>query len=696
MDTRGDQDDRVYRGDRGYRVGPVAIIGIACRFPGTRDPAGFHDLAVAGRNVIQPADGLPGHLLHVALLDDWTVPPVPFGDPELGPHDLGPAQELATEMTALALIDAGRRGTIATTRTGLIIASVTPSVGDLLRAEFGPAAGRLYLRAGDLDLAIAAGAELGIDPVCLALQARAGTLGTDEMRGYAAEHARLLPGDGCGIVVLACAQLRRGKKVCPAHGAVSARSPATAVPVTAPAAPPGFEAPDRHMTPARATGSARAGQPPSIFALCGGDPGAAAERLDDIAMSAAAFSDADLRELARQLAVGALGARSQTTPLRVALTAATPSRLAGQARYAAWLLRTGGTTSATTEPGTYVSAGATGTVVVLFPGRAESAAAQPARLAVSLEALGTLDLLGVRPVTGVGYGLGEVTGLVWAGSLPTAEAARLVAQCGQVLRGCGRRSTAMARVTADAEVTRALCLPDRLHIAAYETSRVHVLAGSTAGIRGLARRAGLLGVPVEVLAGTSAMHCPAMARCVAPLRSVVAGTRVAPPQRRLISTITGHLLTATEDIAGLLARQMSRPVLFAQAMTKAAQDADLIVTAGPDTALTATAAECCGVPAVAVPASAQATRTGVYGSDPGMSATMIAALFAAGAITDLLPFLAPSRPADPLADRAIPRMRMGEPAESPQGLGGHAENGDMERRSTVRSGRISQRSGRIS
>jgi hypothetical protein len=153
-------------------------------------------------------------------------------------------------MTALVLIDAGRRGAVATTRTGLIIASVTPSVGDLLRAEFGPAAGRLYLRASDLDLAIAAGAELGIDPVCLAPEARAGTLGTDEMRGYAAEHAGLLPGEGCGIVVLARAQLRRGKKGWPALRAVSARSPATAVPVTAPAAPPGFEAPDRHMTPA--------------------------------------------------------------------------------------------------------------------------------------------------------------------------------------------------------------------------------------------------------------------------------------------------------------------------------------------------------------------------------------------------------------------------------------------------------------
>jgi enediyne polyketide synthase len=242
----------------------------------------------------------------------------------------------------------------------------------------------------------------------------------------------------------------------------------------------------------------------------------------------------------------------------------------------------------------------------------------------------------------------------------------------------------MARITADAEVTRALFAPDRLHVAAYEAPVMHVLAGSTTGIRELARRAGSLGVPVEVLAGTSAMHCPAMARCVAPLRSILAGSRMAPPQRRLISTITGRLLTADDDIADLLARQVSLPVLFAQAMTKAAQDADLIVTAGPDTALAGTAAACSGLPAVAVPALAQA---GLGGPDPAMSATMIAALFAAGAITDLLPFVAPSGPTDILASPAIPRMRMGEPADSlaPQGPGGHAENDDVERSDTVRS-----------
>jgi enediyne polyketide synthase len=401
----------------------------------------------------------------------------------------------------------------------------------------------------------------------------------------------------------------------------------------------------------------------SVFALCDGDPGALAGRLDDIAASARALSDSELPEFARQLAAGARRDADHAAPLRLTLTTATPSRLAAQARYAAWLLRTSGPASAATEPGVQLSAGATGTVVVLFPGRAESAAAHPAILTASLEALGTLDLLGVQPVTGVGYSLGEITGLVWAGSLPAAEAARLAAQYGQVLRGCAdglRGPVAMARVTADIEVTRALRAPGQLHIAAYEGPRVHVLAGSTTGIRELARRAGLLGVPVEVLSSTSAMHSPAMASCAAPLRSVFAGTRTAAPQRRLISTITGQLITSGDDIAELLARQASLPVLFAQAMRQAAQDADLIVAAGPDAGLAATAAECCGLPAITIPAP---TRAGLAETTSARTAAALfgAALFAAGVITDLLPFLAPSELAGTLASRTIPRMRLAEP-----------------------------------
>ena len=175
------------------------------------------------------------------------------------------------------------------------------------------------------------------------------------------------------------------------------------------------------------------------------------------------------------------------------------------------------------------------------------------------------------------------------------------------------------------------------------------------------------------------MHSPGMARCAAPLRSVFAGTSFGPPRRRLVSTITGHLVTAEDDIARLLAGQVTRPVLFAQAMAEAATGADLIVTAGPDAGLGARATECTGVPAVPIPAALPAGNSLPPGNRDqrgrlGAALTQaIAALFTAGALTDLTPFLSAAGPAvsmgtlasRPVAD-CVPRMRCAQEA-SPSG-----------------------------
>ncbi len=517
--------------------------------------------------------------------------------------------------------------------------------------------------------------------------------------------------------------------VSPATPAAAAIPVAAGV-VMAPTVPAAAVAP---VSRARAAGSwdGRAGQL-SVFVLCGADVGAVAGQLEVIAGDAAAMSAADLRGLARQLAVDALRngdlaqqrsgewARAgsepvrpdQRGPVRVALTAATPAQLAERARSAVRRLAGDGPTAAADSdvrgptaaagadlPGpaagadlhgpaagagvrgsaagdadVHVSVGATGRVAVLFGGLAEPGLAQSARLAGSLAALRTLDGLGVKPGTAVGYSLGEITGLVWAGCLPAAEAARLVAQCGQVLRGCSCGPAAMARVAADVETARALGAPDRLYIAAYEGERCHVLAGSTTGIRNLTRRAAAAGVAVELLGVTHALHSPAMARCGAPLRGVFGGTRFAAPRRQLISTVTGGPVLPGEDLAELLAGQLSRPVQFASAMAVAAQRADLIVTAGPDEGLAQLAAACCAVPCVAVPGAPPGvrgtlgagprgtSRAGAWpgGAYPAATARAVAALFAAGAIRDAA-VLNPGGPQDAPASGLVPRMRDGEP-----------------------------------
>ncbi len=176
--------------------------------------------SAAGCSVRRP--GAPGEWLHAALLNDWGGHAV-YGDPA-GP-DTGAVQKLAAETTALALADTGLKagdlGAGTYGRAGLFLASSVPGIGDLVRDQSGFPAGPVppaavstsslhavaaaaeALSTGYLDLAIAGGAELGLDPAWLSAQAQAGTLGQNAMRVYAADPCGLLPGEGCGVLILA-------------------------------------------------------------------------------------------------------------------------------------------------------------------------------------------------------------------------------------------------------------------------------------------------------------------------------------------------------------------------------------------------------------------------------------------------------------------------------------------------------------
>jgi acyl transferase domain-containing protein len=391
---------------------------------------------------------------------------------------------------------------------------------------------------------------------------------------------------------------------------------------------------------------------PTVFALCGAEPAAVAATLDVIAGSAGELADTDLRDLGRHLAAAAQRAAERGAALRVAVTAASPAELAVQVRRAAQLLRTGPAANAAapstiaTAPGIAIGNGARGRAVLVFPGLASTPAEHGALLAASLDGLRALDRLGVRARTAVGYSSGEIAALVWAGCLPATEAARLVAARGHVLRGCAARPAAMARITADLELAQRLCAAHGLHLAACETATSHLVAGPGGGIRNLARRGAESGIAVDVLPVFAELHSRALAACTPPLRAVLSGIQVGPPRRRLISTITGEPVTARDDVSSLLAGQLSRPVLFAQAMAVAAAEADVLVVTGPDgdpasplapaqpgqRSLSALATAGTGIPAV------QAGGAGWATARPD-EASMVATLFAAGVITGLLPYL---------------------------------------------------------
>lgn len=434
--------------------------------------------------------------------------------------------------------------------------------------------------------------------------------------------------------------------------------------------PPPPRAPRESRGPALAQAgqlaeAAAARQPAAakVIALQGADRADLAVTLDNIAVTAAGLSPAELGDFARELAGAPPAAEA---PARAALVADDPGQLAERAGRAAAALRAAGpgllrlwphsahrlpahrqvtrptglrrddirhangkpdragrqqAEPATAGPGVYLSEGANGRVVLLFPGLANTAVEHTAVLSASMATLAATDRLGVAPCAAVGYSLGEITGLAWAGVITFGEAARIASHRAEIIRATPGRG-AMARVLAGLETAARLCAGTGLVIAAEEGPGCCVLAGPAADIRALPLRAANLGASVDVLSTTHALHSPAMRAGVAPMSAALADIRFAAPGRRLISSVTGLDITVSDDIAGLVAEHLARPTLLAGALALACADADLVLLASPDPELARSASACTRLPVAQAPVE--------HGSGPVPAA--LAAFFAAGAI----------------------------------------------------------------
>jgi len=433
-------------------------------------------------------------------------------------------------------------------------------------------------------------------------------------------------------------------------------------------------------------GRVRPAECTDVFMLRGGSRQSLAATLERIAVIAPRIAHSELRNLARHLARETAAAGRE---VRVGMIARSQGELAERAAHAARLVRGLRGGPMVSDGGVHAACGGGGRAVLVFPGGAGTSGTAggnaAAVLARSLGVARWLERLGVRVTAAVGHGLGEIAGLVWAGSLSEPEAARLMAQYGAVRSGLAAPRTATARVAADEATVRMLTSWCGLAIAAFDGPCSYVLAGPAAAVRALIRRAATLGVTAEVVDGGQALHTPAMAPCAAALRSVLGQVRFAPPRRRLVSTVTARELAPGDDPAALLCTQLTSPVRFGEALRVAADGADLIMVAGADEALTA-AATACGVPSVGLAAgvrpaggrvmvAAGPRNTGPVDGAPARGgpaagapvgrgeAACAAALFAAGAVADATALApGPAEPVDIWSDWRGPARAASVPA----------------------------------
>ena len=193
--------------------------------------------------------------------------------------------------------------------------------------------------------------------------------------------------------------------------------------------------------------------------------------------------------------------------------------------------------------------------------------AQPAILTASVVAYRVLEAeAGLRPLAMAGHSLGEWSALVAAGVLSLADAVAGVRERGRLMQqavppGAG----AMAAVIGlDAEGVERLCREaangDVLALANLNGGGQIVVAGHAAAVDRLVALAVAQRARAQQLPVSAPFHCALMEPAAAGLARHLAGVRFGVPAVPVFTSVEARRVAATEDISGLLVRQVTLPV----------------------------------------------------------------------------------------------------------------------------------------
>ncbi|GAB3264619.1 hypothetical protein GCM10027347_31790 [Larkinella harenae] len=192
---------------------------------------------------------------------------------------------------------------------------------------------------------------------------------------------------------------------------------------------------------------------------------------------------------------------------------------------------------------------------------------------------------GVRPTILVGHSIGEFVAAHLAGVFSLADALKLIAVRGRLVSELPRGS--MLSVRLEAEKIGAL-MPEPLSIAAINSQKLCVVAGHDEDIAAFASVLDAQGIPNRVLMTSHAFHSVMMEPIVAEFKKVVEEVSLAKPSMRIVSTVSGELMTevqATEP--NYWARHLRLTVRFADALeTIAAHHQPILMEVGPGNATT--------------------------------------------------------------------------------------------------------------
>ncbi|MBJ7442647.1 MAG: acyltransferase domain-containing protein, partial [Sphingopyxis sp.] len=215
---------------------------------------------------------------------------------------------------------------------------------------------------------------------------------------------------------------------------------------------------------------------------------------------------------------------------------------------------------------------------------------QPALFAIELALASYWETLGLVADGLVGHSVGEYPAAVLAGVMTRAQAARLVCRRAELMASA--QPGEMLAVRASKAVLASL-LPSGIEIAVINGPEVFVVGGSSGQIAEAQAILGSAGYQSKRLNTSHAFHTSAMAEAARQFERDVGETLLLPPQRPIISTVTGTVLKDTEACdPAYWSRQILQPVNYHGAINHVwHQGAATILEVGPGASLSRLASQ---------------------------------------------------------------------------------------------------------
>ena len=222
---------------------------------------------------------------------------------------------------------------------------------------------------------------------------------------------------------------------------------------------------------------------------------------------------------------------------------------------------------------------------------------QPALYALESGLAALWRSVGVVPSAVLGHSVGEIVAAHVAGVFSLEDGLRFAARRGELM-GSLPAEGSMAAVFAPADwVSRAVAEWKRgsegteLSVAAYNGGH-QVVSGAAAAVDTLLERCGREGLRGERLQVRHAFHSALMEPVLDELEGLLAGVAVSPPAVDWVSNVTGRVVAAEEELAGVYWRRQARePVAFGAGVAALAElGVGVLLEVGPRPVLGAMAA----------------------------------------------------------------------------------------------------------